>query len=57
MSLAHAEMVNDGGTADEKAAVKMEIERHVVRDCVAEAGGTGRSLSNLIGVCIRQMEG
>ena len=34
--------MNDGGTAGEKVAVKMEVERYVVRGYVAEAGGTGR---------------
>ena len=38
MGLALAEMVNDGGTADEKVAVKMEIEKHMVQGSVAEAG-------------------
>ena len=31
--------MNDGGTVDEKVAVKMEIERYVVRGSVAKAGG------------------
>ena len=39
MGLAHAKMVNDGGTMDEKVTDKMEIESHVVRGSVAEAGG------------------
>ena len=44
MGLPHAEVVNDGGTVDEKVAVKMDIERHVVRGSVAEAGGNRKMI-------------
>ena len=33
MGLALAEMLNDGGTADEMVVVKMEIEAHGQRFC------------------------
>ena len=35
-------MVNDGSTADEKVAVKMNREGHMARGSVAEAGGNGK---------------
>ena len=48
MSLAHAEMVNVGGTTDEKVAVKMEIKRHVGRGSVAKAEGQEGDYSTLL---------
>ena len=51
MGFSHAKVVNDGGTADEKDTLKMDIERHMVRSSVAEAEGNRKLLSNPIGVC------
>ena len=57
MDLAHAEIINDGGTTDERIAAKMETERHVVRGSVAVAGGNRKVIIQPSGVCLQQMEG